>query len=318
MPEDDVLKLEAVDRPDVDRLLGTVLDRLFHQGIEIADRSLRLPVGDDDVAELLERPENRRGDELHGDQLARREDLAEDKPQEDEEDRLLEDVDRRPLEEGKGPNPADLVHLQAEDVLGQTAEADDLGFHQAQAFHQLDVPQRLGDDSGHLRVFPEDGPLDRLDSTAQKAGHPAEEKDADGENRDEGPVLRDRVPDEEDEADDRGEQDVDERVDEHLRVAARPLECGDRLAAPLLLEFLVAQPEGLLHSVVEDPHPEFLDDQPEDVVLESPGQSGGHGHTDGHGQPEKRPGDELFLRLMEGVEGVLVDDLAENHRVDQG
>ena len=123
--EDDVVEPQALDLADVDRVVRPLLGRQLHQLVESLHRGLGLPVDHDEPAQLLQRAEDRVEDDLRRDELAGLEGLAEDEPEQDEQDRLLEQVDDGALEEREAADLPHLLHLQVDDALGVALQPTD-------------------------------------------------------------------------------------------------------------------------------------------------------------------------------------------------
>ena len=271
----------------------------------------------EDVPELLERAEDRVEDELEGDELAGREGLAEDEPEQDEEDRLPEDVDDRPLQEREAPHLPHLRHLEVEDPLRVAGEAPDLRAGQPEALHELEVAQRLGDGSRHPPRLAHDLSLNRLDLPAQEAREGAEQEDPDPERRNQEPGPGDAVPDEEADPDEGGVEDRHRGVHEPLGVGPHLREQRHRLAAAPVLHLLEREPERPAQAVVEHLHPDRLHQEPKCVFLQGRREAGGEGHGRGDEEPAERTSNQLGLGTATGIQGVLVDDPAEDERVDE-
>ena len=136
---------------------------------KLLDGRVHFPVLQDDIPHVLQRPENGGGDELHGDQLAGRQHVAENEPEQDEQDGIFEQVERGPLQERQRADLPGLLHLEIVDAARLPAESLDLLEGQAQALDQLDVPQGLGDDPRQEVGLAVDGPLDGLDLFREQA-----------------------------------------------------------------------------------------------------------------------------------------------------
>ncbi len=311
-----VVETQLGDRPDLDRLRRAPLDRLVHQRLEVQQRGLGFAVRQDDVAQLLQRLEDRHRDELHRNQFARREHVAEDQPQERKQDRQLQQTQGRTLQEREQPDAFDLLHLEREDGVGLAAQAPDLGKGQPQAFNEFDIAQRLGDEAGIAVGLARDRALLGLDLALEQPGEPAQHHHPHEKHRHQQPVLGHRIPGQEDHADQRRESGIDEGIDQAFAVGAHLLQQGEHLAAAQILELLELQSQQMAQAVVEDRHAQLLHDQARHVFLQRLRQAREHGHQ--HRDPEQaqHARHERRIRVLRAVDQV--DDGAEDDRVDQG
>ena len=115
----------------------------------------------------------------------------------------------------------------------------------------------------------------------------------------------------------RGEDHVDERRDELLGVGPNLLELAQRLAAPLVLEDLEGQGQRVANSVGVELRAQPLRYNVDEVVLEVLGHAGDERDTNGHREEERDSAKELSVGELVVLGGVVVDDVAEDQRVEQ-
>ena len=271
---------------------------------------------EDDVAQLLQGREDRHRNELHRDQFAGREHVAEDQPQQGKQDRQLQQAERRALQEGQQAHPLHLLHLEREDGVGLAAQAPDFREGQPQALDEFDIAQRLRDEAGVAVGLAHDRALLRLDLAAQQARESAQHQHPDQEHRHQQPVFGHRIPGQEAYADERRESGVDEGVDQALAVRPHLLQQGEHLAAAQVLEFLEREAQQVPQAVVEDRHAQLLHDEARHVFLQGLGQPRQHRHQ--HGQPQQAHHVRHQFGLGQAPRaGNAVDDAAEDDGVDQ-
>ncbi len=126
------------------------------------------------------------------------------------------------------------------------------------------------------------------------------------------------VDDDERDADERLEEHVDGRRDQPLDVGPHLLQLAQRLAAALVLEQLVRQPERVADAVRVEPRPEPLGDDVHVVVLEVLGHARDEGDAHGGEQQQADAAQELARRVAVEARRVLVDHVPEDERVEQG
>ena len=159
--------------------------------------------------------------------------------------------------------------------------------------------------------------LDRLDSPAENRAQPAEHRDREEKRRRDRPVDVVCVDHDEDHADEAREDDVHERGDELLGVAADLLEFAKCLTATLVLEDLERQRERVTNSVGIELRAQSLRYDVDEVVLEVLGDAGDEGDPDGHAEQERDSAEELRVGVLFVLCRVVVDDVTENQRVQQ-
>ena len=261
--ERQVVQLRQRHRVERPRLLLHVEDVL-----EVLQRHLRLAVDVDDVPELLQRAEDEERVDEEREELPDRDRLRVDQVEHQEHDARAQRVDDRALDEAEAADVADLLQLELQDLVGGAVEARDFLRRQAQALHQLDVPQRFGRRARQRRRLGDDRLLDHLDLLAEHRAEDAERRHGQEVDRRDQPVHAPGVDHHEDDADERREQDVDRRRDQLLDVGAHLLQLAERLAAPLVLEHRVRQLQRVLDAVRVEPRAQALGDDVDEVVLE--------------------------------------------------
>lgn len=220
-------------------------------------------------------------------------------PHEHEQDELPQGVDEGALYKADAADALHFGKLQLEDVEGVFVEALDLLFGQAEAFHQLDVAQRLRGGAGQRGGLFHNHLLDLLYFFAQQIRHPGEQKNAAEVNDRQAPVLVERVQGHKNNAHDNGEQHIDESGNELLRVGAHLLEDTQSFAAALVFKLLIRQFHGVLQAIGEDGGPKFLGDEVEEIILKCLGDAADHGHRNGtNKQPNEAINQDVFTSLV--------------------
>ena len=216
--EHHVAETHLAHRPDVNRIFGPALDGFFHQRFKVEQRSLGLAPGHDDVAQLLQRRKNGDRNELHGNQFARAQHVLEDQPQQRKQDGQLEQTQRGALQKRQQADALDLLHLQRKDFLGLRLQSANFRKGQPQAFDQLDVAQRLGDETRVAVGLAHDRTLLALDLATQQTGQATQHHHANQKHRHQRPVPRQGIPDQEAHAHEGSKHGIDKGVDETLAV----------------------------------------------------------------------------------------------------
>ena len=222
----------------------------------------------------------------------------------------------------RNASDADLLHLRPSRGRRSASCRPQSRPISAQVSPRLLTSSMLRSDSvmaaAHLLRLAHDRPLDRLDLPAQQAREGAQQQDADHEHRDQEPVpgdayqTRKPMPTSE-------EKRTSTTAFTNRSVSVLTFE-SSAIVSPLLpfLDLLEREPQRPAQAVVEHLHAERLDDEPQHVLLEGRGEPGGERRRRrprpartarrGRAPPRARP---------PGFEGVLVDDLAEDERVDE-
>ena len=321
--EADVFEGQVFDvshRLGVGRLL--VLGRVENL-LEVAERNFGFAVDTDDVAQLLQRPEDGKRVNEEREKLAQTDVVLHPQVQQQQDDDVAQQVHKGALHKGEGAQVAHFAQLQFQNFVGGGVQA--LGFllGQAQAFDEFDVAQALGGGAGQGRGFGHDGLLDDLDALAQHKAQDAQQRDGEEVARRNGPVHRDGVPHHEDDAHQRRKQHVHEALNELFHVDAHLLELAQGFAGALVLKYLVGQLQGVAQAVGIHLGPQPLGDDVDVVVLEVFGDARHHGHAQHHadvgdGLPEKWPERHQHQAAQVAVFGhELVDQLAKNIGVQQ-
>ena len=156
-----------------------------------------------------------------------------------------------------------------------------------------------------------------LDPPAQHRAEHAEHRHGQEVDRRDQPVHAERVDHHEDDADERREQHVDRRRDQLLDVGAHLLQLAERLAAALILEHRVGQLERVPDAVRVELRAEPLRDDVDEVVLEVLRDARDERHADRRAEQQADAAEELAGRVLLEPGGVLVDDVAEDQRIEQ-
>ena len=157
----------------------------------------------------------------------------------------------------------------------------------------------------------------KTDAAAEDETEPAEQRNGEQERRRDRPVDLVGVDHHEDQADDRGEDHIDERRDELLGVGPDLLELAEGLAAALVLEDLEWQGQRVPNSVGVELCAQPLRYNVYEVVLEVLGHAGDERDTNGHREEERDSAKELSVGELVVLGGVVVDDVAEDQRIKQ-
>jgi hypothetical protein len=144
----------------------------------------------------------------------------------------------------------------------------DLLLGEAQALHELDIPERFGRGPREGRGLGHDHLLDVLDPPAQDRAQPPEQWHRQEVGRGDHPVDAERVDHHEHDSDQGREEDVDSGGDELLDVGTHLLEFAESLAAPLVLEDRVGELEGVADPVGVDLGGRRISKKKNVVVLE--------------------------------------------------
>src|SRR5262249_55726412 len=141
--EADVLKCKRLKFSNHRRPLGARLLRGIENGLEIVQGYFRLAVNVNDVAELLERPENEEGIDPQRKELPERDLLRVNEIQHESQNRRPEEVDRSALDKAEAPEIADFLQLELQDFLGCRVESPGFLLREAQALDEFDIPERF-------------------------------------------------------------------------------------------------------------------------------------------------------------------------------
>ena len=163
-----VLKADALEceRPQVVHRRGVGGLRLLRDRQNLlvdVERRFRLLIDVDDVPQLLQRPEDEERVDEEREELPDRDRARVNQVEHQEHDARSKEVDGRALDEAETPQVAHLLQLELQDLSRRAVQPIDLLLPEAEALHQLDVPQRLGRRPGKRRGLGDDDFLNRLD-----------------------------------------------------------------------------------------------------------------------------------------------------------
>ncbi len=206
-------------------------------------RRFRLAIDVDDIAQLLQRPEDEERVDEQREELSDRDGARVNQVQHQEHDAGAQQVDAGALNEAEAAQVLHLLQLEAEDLRGGAVQPGDFLRPQAEALHQLDVAQRFGGRSGQRSRFGDDDLLNLLDSAAEHRAEDAEDRHGQEVRGRDQPMDADRVGHDEEDADQRREKNIDAGRDQLLDVGAHLLQASERFAAALILEHRVGQLE---------------------------------------------------------------------------
>ena len=151
---------------------------------------------------------------------------------------------------------------------------------------------------------------DRAENPEQRHGQEIDRGDE--------PVHAPRVDHHEDDADERGEEHVDRSGNQLLDIRTNLLQFPERFAAALILEDRVGQFERVADAVRVQPGAQPLGGDVDEVVLEVLRHARHECHTHRGGQEHAHPAEELAGGVLLEAGRVLVDDVPEDQRVEQG
>ena len=204
-----------------------------------------------------------------------------------------------------------------QDFTGRPVETIDLLLRQPEALDELDVAKRLGRRSGQRRRFPYDDLLDLFDPAAQNGTEHSQNRHRQEVRWRNQPVHAEGIDHHEDDADERGEQDVDGGRDELLDVGSYFLQLAERLAAALILEHRIGELERVANPVRIQLRAEPLRNHVDVVILEVLRDA--RDERDPYGGAEQKADafEELAGRIFLEPGRVLVDDVPEDERIEQ-
>ena len=278
VPETHVLELQGFDVAEVFGVQRFGLGLLLHQVFKVVERCFCFPVTEDDVANFLQGPKNEKRKNLHGYDFAWIQSTLEHQPHQHKHNQLPQGIDESALHKADAADALHLGEFQLEDVEGIFVEALDFLFGQAEAFHQLDVAQRLGGGTRQGGGLFDNDLLDGFHFFAQQVGHPGEQKNAAKVDDGQAPMFVERIYRHEYDAHDDRKQHIDESGNELLCVGAHLLQDAQGLATALVFKLLIRQSHGVLQPIGENGGPEFLSDEVEEIILKCFGDAAHHGH----------------------------------------
>ena len=175
-------------RPGRPRLLGDAENLLID-----VQRRLGLAVDVDDVAQLLQRPEDEERVDEQREELPDGDRSRVNQIEHQEHDAGAQEVHRRSLDEAQAAQVADLLQLELQNLAGGAVQPRDLLLSEPETLHQLDVAQRLGGRPGQRRGFGDDHLLNLLDAPAEHRAEDAENRHRQEVDRRDHPVHAERV-----------------------------------------------------------------------------------------------------------------------------
>src|SRR6185437_8858955 len=209
VPEYNVPEIQAPYRSQWSRMHRRHFGRLLHQDIEIVQRSLRLPIGEDDITQLLQGAENEEGIEDHGHHFSCGKPVSEYQVQQDEQDTLAKEIDEGALYEAERADALHFSQLESQYLESVLIKALYFLICQTETLHQLDISQRFRGAAGQRIGLGRNGALDTLDLPAEDAGQHGQQDHAQYIYRHDRPVQRERINGYEDDADDDRKKHID-------------------------------------------------------------------------------------------------------------
>src|SRR5471030_2903706 len=288
----DLVKFQRFQKVDGHRILRTRFRLQLQDVFEVLERSLRLAVDVDHVAQFLERAEDEERINPQRKELADGDALRKDQVQHQEENGCPQQVDAGALHEAQAAQVADFLQLQFEDLGGGGIEARDFLLRQAQALHQFDVAQRFRGGAGQGRGFPHDVLLHFFDFAAEHGTEAAQQRHGQQVRGRHGPVHARCVDHHKYQADQRSEHRVHGCGNKLLHVDPYLLQLAQSLAAALVFKQRVRQFERVADAIGINARADLLGDQVDVVILEVFGYAGDEGHPHGGCQQKADAADE--------------------------
>src|SRR5436190_3707671 len=121
-----------------------------------------------------------------------------------------------------------------------------------------------------------------------------------------------------DNADQRGEEQVDRDVDELLYVGSHFLKLAQSLSASLIFELRIRKLQRMPDTVGIEPRSHLLCDQIDEVVLEVLRHTRNKRHADGHSEKHTDTSNELGAGVLGIASCIRVYDVAEDQGIEQG
>src|SRR6266566_538399 len=177
MLERDILKPQAFEGGQCNRMLGCRLHRQLEDGLKILERRLRFTIRIDHVAQFLQGAKDEERIDEERKELSDRDALREDQVEHQKHDRRPQEIHAGALYETQTAQIAHLLQFQLENLVGGTIQPLNLLLGEPQTLYKLDVSQRLRRGACQRGGLPHDAPLDELDLSAQQGTQAAEQGD---------------------------------------------------------------------------------------------------------------------------------------------
>ena len=126
-----------------------------------------------------------------------------------------------------------------------------------------------------------------------------------------------RIDHDENDPDERRENNVDQRGDESFHVRAHFLQLSQCLPAPLILENLIREFQGMPEPVGVNLGAEPLRNRVDKIILEILCNARDQGDSHGGKQEKAYPAKETSRRILLEPGYVTVDDIPENQRIEE-
>src|SRR5262245_30086451 len=249
MLEDDVVEFHRAYARNFDGICGPRLLRHLEDGFEVVQRHFGLAIDVHHVSDFLQRAEDKKRINPAGEKLPHTNLSGKNQIQHQTEDRRPHGIDTRALDKTEAAKIFHLFEFQFQDLARRTVQSADFLLRQTEAFHELDVTKRFRRRSGKRRRLSHDHLLDFLDLPAEYRNQRAEHRNGQKVNQSDQPVNGQRIDHHKNNANQRYEQDVHDRVRQPLHIRPDFLKLPQGLAAALVFEVTVGQLQRMLDAI---------------------------------------------------------------------